>query len=51
MYKWIAAESELKTESELQDKIWAGLPTAYMLAKPAQIFLLFTFKFQSTIHF
>ena len=28
MYKLIAAESELQTESELQDKIWDGLPTS-----------------------
>ena len=49
-WKWIAAESELWTESELcRGKIglvWCQL----LLAEPAQFFL-YTIHFQSSIHF
>ena len=27
MHKWIVAKSELQIESELSEKVWAGLPT------------------------
>ena len=48
VYKWIAAESELQNESELEEKFLAGLPTVGRAS--LNFFLQFTFSCNLLVH-